>query len=348
MNNLAVHRFFVLLGRECNLQCKYCIQHDIVNDQLEHKINPKIYDFINAAPMPEKRRQRVTFYGGEPLLFWKQVLEIHAHLKHSRRNFSFISNGKALTQEMVDYINANKMHLTISWDGKNSIITRGFDAVKERRELLLQVNDLCLSGVISNLNYPLDFVEAIDEFQAEYFKVNRRYFQINTDIIYNNCGNCNDLVKVDLDEWRRQMLQIKKMNEEFLVGERYFTHARSLTKQYTRQKYTGKEKPQLQARCGNGRVVQNIDMDGNLYLCHNSGIKIGTVDDNLQDIFDKANEIDPIPDIYNTECVGCDMLPYCKVGCMLMPPGVRKTYYCDLIHASFEPFLISERRKSNG
>ena len=42
-----ISNIFIMLGHECNLQCKYCLQHDVIDVALDKKINPDIYYFIN-------------------------------------------------------------------------------------------------------------------------------------------------------------------------------------------------------------------------------------------------------------------------------------------------------------
>ena len=42
-----ISTIFIMLGHECNMNCKYCLQHDVVNVALGKDINPDIYNFIN-------------------------------------------------------------------------------------------------------------------------------------------------------------------------------------------------------------------------------------------------------------------------------------------------------------
>ena len=35
-----------MLGDDCNLQCKYCLQHNIKNDVTPNKINPKLINWF--------------------------------------------------------------------------------------------------------------------------------------------------------------------------------------------------------------------------------------------------------------------------------------------------------------
>ncbi len=41
-----ISTIFIMLGHECNLQCKYCLQHDVVNIAMERQVNPMLYNFI--------------------------------------------------------------------------------------------------------------------------------------------------------------------------------------------------------------------------------------------------------------------------------------------------------------
>lgn len=148
-----VHTVFLMLGNNCNMNCKYCLQHPLVTRQLTNKVNPEIYDFLKecAEELGVNQKLHIQFYGGEPLLYFETIKEVVKHTKDYCW-FSVITNGKAVTKEMVTFFNTYNMPVTISWDGPNVLETRGYDvfAVEEKRKLLLDIEQLGLSAVLSS------------------------------------------------------------------------------------------------------------------------------------------------------------------------------------------------------
>ena len=133
-----------MLGNECNLQCKYCLQHDIVEDQVVHEINPDIYSYVSKIARYQRKPLHITFFGGEPLIFWHQIEQFVTRLECQNITFGIISNGVALTEDRVAWLNQHNIRFALSWDGDNVMETRGFDAVRDRRNLLLKLNRLIL------------------------------------------------------------------------------------------------------------------------------------------------------------------------------------------------------------
>ncbi len=100
-----VDTFFIMLGMECNLNCKYCLQHDLVEHPIQHDINPDIYDFIEGCVKAAEHTIRIQFFGGEPLLFFGSIKEIVTEtnlsdkvisklLRTSSKRISDIRSGK--------------------------------------------------------------------------------------------------------------------------------------------------------------------------------------------------------------------------------------------------------------
>lgn len=335
--NITISRIYLMLGNECNLQCKYCLQHDIVNDQVCHTINPAVFKYIANAQKQQQRPIGITFFGGEPLIFWEQVKEFVLRLSVTGVKFGMVTNGKCLTQEKVDFINENNIGVGLSWDGYNTLKTRGYDVIKDKKDLLTQIKSLNVTGVVSQENYPLDFVCAVDEFDAEYYKKNQRHIGINMDLIMDNCGNCGDLTEIDYDKWRTQMEMLKEKAQKSQGEEAPYTTGQQLV--YHIESLAGRKVDVLSAKCGNGITTLNIDMQGNLYQCHNTHRKIGTIFEDSLTPIRRMMLIDPTHRNYRTMCKDCSVLPYCRNGCMLMDQDTRKRYYCELAHATYEPFL---------
>ena len=55
-----ISTIFIMLGHECNLQCKYCLQHDVVNVAMERQVNPMLYNFIIVVLIERKEYEKNT------------------------------------------------------------------------------------------------------------------------------------------------------------------------------------------------------------------------------------------------------------------------------------------------
>ena len=208
-----ISTIFIMLGHECNMNCKYCLQHDVVNVALGKDINPDIYNFINDIARNQNENLGLQFYGGEPLVFFEKIKEFINGLKeHNMPNnvyFTMITNGKLLDEKKVEYLNKNFSHVTISWDGRNSEITRGYDVVKENKENIFKLNNFSFSGVLSAYNYILDYLEDCEEVNRDYvenYHGHTLYFNVD-ELLDVNMQN-QDLKQFDYDKVQEQMTQL--------------------------------------------------------------------------------------------------------------------------------------------
>ena len=97
---------YIKLGSGCNLHCKYCHA-----EQESFKFNPEILPVLKSLKL-----KRVTFGGGEPLLYWDTIKKIMSYLGPNV-SYRMVSNGTLLTEEMVEWFNRYHLHYAISLDG---------------------------------------------------------------------------------------------------------------------------------------------------------------------------------------------------------------------------------------
>lgn len=96
----------VVMNLYCNLACKYCYESDIKGKFfLSYKTADSLIDFIEKNPFYEKKSVHLCFYGGEPLLSFRQIkyisekLKILAEEKGLNYTFSLLTNGTLLTRK---------------------------------------------------------------------------------------------------------------------------------------------------------------------------------------------------------------------------------------------------------
>ena len=108
-NNLKLSRLYIKLGTNCNLHCKYC--HAAPCD---FSFNPAILPVLKSFGL-----KKVTFGGGEPLLYWLTIKQIVEYLGKDVR-YKIITNGTLFTEDIVSFCNSYKFEFYISLDGSDS------------------------------------------------------------------------------------------------------------------------------------------------------------------------------------------------------------------------------------
>jgi uncharacterized protein len=120
----------ILLGHACNYSCGYCMQKDIgnPNERPENFWLPSFIESINTH-LDLEQLERVELWGGEPFLYWNDMMAIMKLLDAPNRHFYISTNGSALRQKHVDFfktIQATIM-MGISHDGPGQELLRGED-----------------------------------------------------------------------------------------------------------------------------------------------------------------------------------------------------------------------------
>ena len=345
-----VHTVFLMLGNNCNMNCKYCLQHPLVTRQLTNKVNPEIYDFLKecAEELGVNQKLHIQFYGGEPLLYFETIKEVVKHTKDYCW-FSVITNGKAVTKEMVTFFNTYNMPVTISWDGPNVLETRGYDVfgAEEKRKLLLDIEQLGLSAVLSSKAYPLEILAAFQSISDEYYKIHGYQVNINIDEIFNTGDLPEELLSLDYSRVEQEMLELGKYYLETRIGGRK-TKLSDYTKLCYIDRFFGTLKRfyvegngkfnRSYCSCGNGYDVLNLDLEGNLYPCHNTSHQIGKISDEYFSYLNKVLAVDNTK-LYKVKCDKCPAVAFCRGGCKLISSKNRAEGYCRLKQAVFLPIV---------
>ena len=347
-----------MLGDDCNLQCKYCLQHNIKNDVTPNKINPKLIDWFKKLYKENDNQQiGITFYGGEPTLYWENIKELVDSLNFANYDFGMITNGKLLDSDKVKFINDNNLGTSISWDGRVSKDTRHYNVMEDNIDNILNIDRLCITSVLSSKQSIGNICEDFDKINTCYFDLHGYNASFNIDLINNFCHNEYDLTNIDFDKNADDM---KKLIKQYDKEKRAVKHARFeiqmsgalmiIKKQL--EAFVDKYGMDLSSSfCGNGYLIQNVDLDGNIYLCHNTHKKLGTIDNSYSKIIRNGLAFNPVNSNYEHRCKDCDVNPICNNGCFLLDWNERNKYYCKAQKALLTPIVeyakdhIDEYRK---
>ena len=355
--NRNVNTIFIMLGNECNLNCKYCLQHPLVEHPISHEINPDIYDFIEevCTELSDGNKLRLQFFGGEPLLFWDNIKTIVTETQKRKMpvEYSLMTNGKLITQEMVDFFNKYEFWICVSWDGFNVKQTRGFDAFvpgSKQRKLLLQIERLGVSAVLSSYAYPIDICDAFQMIENAYYPIHNHHLYMNVDEIMDTGGIPQDLINFDYDRLYKEVVALtdeyleERKNGDVLnnkyarnvyIHDKYNRLRWFYTKENSNGEYQG-----ATCCCGNGYTTYNLGLDGTLYPCHNTSAKAGSIYDSYMSYISKIIDGDTTKERRET-CRNCIAVAYCCGGCKLLSNDVRQKTYCKLKRTVFLPVLTA-------
>jgi len=110
----------------CNFACPYCYQETKQN-QIDKKTEQSIINLVSNK-LSEKGNLYVTWFGGEPLLSWKQIKNLSSKLqnicdnKEAEYSASVITNGYLLDKKMVDDLHHYKIkNIQVTLDGPPEI-----------------------------------------------------------------------------------------------------------------------------------------------------------------------------------------------------------------------------------
>ena len=111
---------------DCNFHCWYCYENHVEGSKMSSETVADIIRFIDRLLDENKtiKQFSLSFFGGEPLLYYKQVVApIIAHAdkacesKEIGFDIGFTSNGYLITDEMVEELKPHNSHFQITLDG---------------------------------------------------------------------------------------------------------------------------------------------------------------------------------------------------------------------------------------
>lgn len=140
-----VHLLKIQLGLSCNYSCDYCSQKFVERaPETSKKDIDAFLEMFDKLEFNEQRGLKIEMWGGEPLVYWKTlkplteaIVDRFAHW-NSLPQFSIITNGSILTDEICDWLMKYNFSVSISHDGPGQSV-RGPDPFDdpEKKKIIL-------------------------------------------------------------------------------------------------------------------------------------------------------------------------------------------------------------------
>ena len=154
----------ILLGHACNYSCSYCMQKDI-GDPSERPLNVFTGQFVKQLKdnLDLSNLERVELWGGEPFLYWKDMMKIMTGLDREGLTFYMSTNGSALLPKHIEFFLTLKSTITfsISHDGPGHKRLRGADILEKKGPMLAEWEkhypkvQFSINPVLTDTNYDL-------------------------------------------------------------------------------------------------------------------------------------------------------------------------------------------------
>lgn len=120
------------LTDNCNLACKYCFvqqrPHYMSLETAKDALNYLVANFNKKKELEPFRKDKnisVTFFGGEPMLLWDEIivpLVEYAELTFPNLfTFSMTTNGTLLNDERIDFLKLHDIPILLSMDGDEKV-----------------------------------------------------------------------------------------------------------------------------------------------------------------------------------------------------------------------------------
>lgn len=116
------------IAHDCNLRCNYCFastgdfgtQH---RTYMSREVGQQAVEFAIAGSAARKNLE-IDFFGGEPLMNWAVTKYLIEYIRRREQEvgknikLTLTTNATLLTEEIIEFLNANRVMLVISLDGR--------------------------------------------------------------------------------------------------------------------------------------------------------------------------------------------------------------------------------------
>lgn len=129
--NRNVNELVLQVTKDCNFKCRYCLftrKNNIdrchEKTEMSWEIAKKSIDIL-FSHSADADSVSIAFYGGEPLLNFELIQKVVAYandiFQSKKIHYSMTINGSLLSQEVIDFLIEQEIHVGISLDGPLAI-----------------------------------------------------------------------------------------------------------------------------------------------------------------------------------------------------------------------------------
>lgn len=321
---------------ECNFACTYCYEAGRRYTSMNHEIEDKIIEYLDANLEKENKTLHITWYGGEPLLKTDTIYRISKHIASKGYTYTsgIVTNGYLLDYEIGKKLKECSIsHIQVTIDGppeihdKRRMLLNGGPTFEKIME---NVSEICNETNISiRVNIDRDnlkkVAEMLDIFDTYNLKGKVGVYLAPVDNINGTCSQSNCLSSKEFAD----------VNAEF----------------YEKYNYRGYSNINLPTSnlyiCGAINPYSLIiSPNGDLYKCWddigNNSEKVGNISEGIS-LTPKNVSWISYDYMIDSECNSCEILPICMGGCpnFNMKGGQKKCHPLKYNHEKIIKMIIT-------
>ena len=334
----------------CNMRCVYCFQQEFRTEGSENTISKDVIEktrqfiYNNSKGNPNLKRIKITWFGGEPMLCFGEIVSFSNQLKadlgqiNVELNAAMITNGSLLDEEKLQVLvkECNLKNIQITLDGE-------VHTYCEKKQTTSSVYEKVLDNICIATKYLKTAVRVnADKNNFEELRrlINSLYHSdINKENLTvhfaqlrdYNCDNCEDSECFnDLEYWQSKEEFYNSLKEFEIKGNK------NTVPSFSRIPFCG-------LATGNNLV---IDYLGNLYKCeHYIGDETKVVGNITDGLF--YNEVYKQSLFLSTDerCEMCDIFPCCNYSqCVAMHKFSGRDSICKCYENQFETLKLKAKK----
>jgi len=325
----------IQLGLSCNYSCDYCSQKFVERaPETSKKDIDAFLEKLDVLNFDERKGLKIEFWGGEPFVYWKTLKPLAEALLDrfstwkQKPQYSVITNGSILTDDIIDWLMKYNFQVSISHDGPGQSV-RGpdpFDDPEQKKRVLgfYRMMTRLKKGISFNsmLNSKNTSRKAIYDWFVNFTgDENVRLGEGTIVDAYDEDGITNSLTSLkEHFEFRKQAFKDIYTTQ----GKIGFTNILSKIDNFSNDVLSHSNSKYLGQKCGmDNEHVISIDMRGNVLTCQNVS-SLETSKNGESHLGGNLDDFDNVEIKTSThwsnrkECPKCPVLHLCKGACMFL------------------------------
>ncbi len=321
----------------CPLACNYCFEKNKTSKIMSDYMAKIVADYIISAMKknPNIKRLHITWFGGEPLLGKKIILQIGKKLVRFCKKSNIVYSAKMLTSGVLlseeilnEMIQSGVMtDIQFTLDGNKERFKKVKKGNDKQFETLMKAMRLSANNITTYIrlnvtsNNREELLELVENIAKE--GVGKKYQFYAMHVVDYSSNDNDDENEVMMFEFRKKL--------------------RSVVESYGFKMNHMSEAPRtLAAFCGAMKLTNlTIGPSGEFYRCENlvgdSNYVIGNVFDGL---YYSAEDMMFDTDI-SEKCLDCPYLPLCWEGCPVHRVIYKKNFKCELFKKQINNSILS-------
>ena len=315
-----------MVAQDCNLRCKYCFgdggSYGGQRAVMSEEVGKRAVDFIIEHSY-KRRHCEIDFFGGEPLINFNTVKAVTEYVRKRETEtdkifkLTLTTNGMLLSDDKIQWLNDNNISLVLSLDGRKEI----HDAMRPDS-----------TGHGSYDKALKNFHKLVDSRNGENYYLRGTYTKKNMDFtadVLDLNDKVFDILSVEPVVLKDHPLgfteaDLPRINEEYdRLTEAYLQRQREnrgfFFFHFNMDLSNGPCVAKRLSGCGAGHEYFAVDVNGDLYPCHQfvgrDKYKLGNVFDGVNDPKNWTDYFRKSHVLNKPKCRDCWARFFCSGGC---------------------------------